>query len=87
MSQHRPPRLPKTVLKELEGLPWRWERGSRHWRLLIDGRQVLVCSSDFNSRRDIRSTQNAVGHIRRYRRSLSVSPGRDRHDASPMASM
>jgi hypothetical protein len=71
MSQLRPPRLPKCIILALDGLDWEWRRGSRHWRLIVEGQQILVSSAKFE-KNDIRSTENALSHIRRYRRSLAA---------------
>lgn len=69
MSQRTTPRLPRRLLRELEGEDWQVVPGSRHFRLLIDGRQVLVFGHDAFSSCDVRSTLNAVGHVRRFIRA------------------
>jgi hypothetical protein len=43
-------------------------RGSRHWRLMVDGRQVGVVSFG-NDRSDFRATENMRADIRRFGRS------------------
>jgi hypothetical protein len=29
-------------MSELTGVDWRWELGGKHWKLMVNGRQVLV---------------------------------------------
>ena len=37
-----PPRLPPAITRELEGLPWQWRCGNKHWQLRIDGELVAI---------------------------------------------
>lgn len=67
----RPPRLPKPVLDELDGLDWVLVAGARHWRLLIEGEQVAVFGSQSFLHGDVRSTKTTRATIRRFKRRLA----------------
>lgn len=68
MSWRRPPALPERVLAELQGSDWSIERGKRHWRILIDGRQVAVYGQSGFLRGDHGSSRMMAASIRRFRR-------------------
>lgn len=36
------PRLPRFLLRELDGLDWQLVAGRRHWHLRIDGELVVI---------------------------------------------
>jgi len=62
------PRLPKLIMDELEGLPWKLVSGRRHWRLLIDGRQVSVLGANSFRAGDLKTTEITRANIRRFKR-------------------
>ncbi len=74
MVQPHRPRLPRPILRELEklGRPWQLVRGTRHWRLLIDGHQIGVFSYGVEQG-DFRSTENMRAHIRRFGRARELA--------------
>lgn len=63
--------LPPPIIAELErtGLPWSIVRGSRHYRLLIEGNQVAVFGQRFEATGGHHATRSFRGHIRRYVRN------------------
>jgi len=63
------PRLPRRVLRELEGTDWKIVPGRRHWRLLIDGHQVLVFNANGFTYNDHGSTLISAAAIRRFKRT------------------
>ena len=64
----RPPRLPKTILDELEGLNWTLVSGKRHWRLMVDGCQIAVMSFNGFGYGDHGTTKITRAHVRRFKR-------------------
>jgi hypothetical protein len=84
--QPRPPRLPKCILDELEGLQWQLISGRRHWRLMIDGIQVSVFGHGSFRKSDLHTLENSRANIRRFRKSALRARDRSR-SSDQMASM
>jgi hypothetical protein len=75
-------RLPDLVLAELEGEKWEIKLGGRHYRLLIDGHQVVVLSNGkggFPTRTHVLNTRS---YIRRYKRKRDAAKSLQRESAA-----
>jgi hypothetical protein len=68
------PRLPKTILEELEGLDWTWEPGAKHWKLRIGGSLVAIWPRGVPNDTDHRKNLGVRAHIRRWRREHDQGP-------------
>jgi hypothetical protein len=68
MSRSRPPRLLPRLSRALRAstLPVEIVPGTRHWRVLIGGRQVLVLSYGSRNRGDITTDEHDARAVRRY---------------------
>ena len=42
MNSTRPPRLPRSLVAQLNGLDWRLEQSRKHWLLSIEGELVAI---------------------------------------------
>ena len=72
--KYREPRLPTDIRSELDGLDWRWEIGTKHWKLVIDGELVAVWPRGTGGKQmsNGRPNHNIRAQIRRYRRSSAA---------------
>jgi hypothetical protein len=67
MSIPRLPRLPRSILNELEGHQWKLKPGRRHWQIWIDGRMAALWSYGSHNLRPSGHAEgaNTVASIRR----------------------
>ena len=72
MTKRRPPpRLPRLLLDELEGLVWRLELGSKHWHLKIDDQLVAILPLGRmaeSANRNVLSTRSAIRKFKENRK-------------------
>jgi hypothetical protein len=61
--------LPARLVSALDGLDWELRQGTKHWRVMVGGEQVMVISHAAWDRHDFGSTRQALSTIRRFRRS------------------
>jgi hypothetical protein len=64
----RPPRLPRNVRRELEGLDWCWQHGTRHWQIRVSGRLVAIWPQSGIIDSVNRNTFGVIASIRQARR-------------------
>jgi hypothetical protein len=62
------------IRNELDGLDWHWELGSKHWKLMVDGRLVAILprGSAAKQTSDGRPLINVRAQIRRFRRQQAA---------------
>lgn len=66
-SQPKPPRLPLAIRVTLADADWRWINGSKHWKLIVNGRMVIIWPKGLKGRLatgDRRAVRNAQAQIR-----------------------
>lgn len=67
MPQPKSPRLPLAIRATLAGTDWHWINGSKHWKLIVNGKMVAVWPKGMKGREanvDKRSVRNAQSQIR-----------------------
>ena len=65
--QPKAPRLPPAIRASLAGSDWHWINGSKHWKLVVNGKMVVIWPKGLKGRdigSDKRSVRNAQAHIR-----------------------
>lgn len=66
----RPPRLPPVILRELDGLDWKWRLGTRHWLIMVNGHTITTWPKGSASYGTMRPILNVRSDIRRAKRKL-----------------
>ena len=62
----RTPRLPALLRRELEGTDWHWESGTKHWKLIVNGKMCGIFPRGYRSRVDeSRDMYNTRAQVRR----------------------
>ncbi len=51
------------------GLPWELQQGKKHIKVLLDGKQITVCSIGSHTGRDHRQVQSAINRRMRELRA------------------
>jgi hypothetical protein len=65
--QPKAPRLPIVIRAMLSGADWHWINGSKHWKLIVNGRMVGIWPKGLKGRTldgDQRGIRNARSQIR-----------------------
>ena len=65
--QPRAPRLPPAIRATLAGTNWHWINGSKHWKLIVNGKMVGIWPKGVKGRTwggDTRAIRNAQSQIR-----------------------
>jgi hypothetical protein len=73
--KQNPPRLPVALQTSLQGADWRWELGTKHWKLYVEGKLAGIWPLGRRGARqetDRRPMHNMRSQIRRARRKESA---------------
>lgn len=64
--QPRAPRLPLAIRASLAGADWHWINGSKHWKLIVNGKMVGIWPKGLKAKMggDRRAVRNAQSQIR-----------------------